>query len=151
MPLFTGKCCSKPLFYRVFCLLQREEPQSEGKRVGIIVFAGRGKNVELLAACVHLLHSWITVVKRAAHASEAIGDHRLALPRCARDDCPAILARECVLGELLRGGGDDGGIIVLLVERMRSAILDLIAERADVFDKCVLGLKSGVVGSEIYF
>src|SRR3990167_11011494 len=151
MPLFTGKCCSKPLFYRVFCLLQREETQPERKRVGIIVFAGRGKNIELLAGRVYLLYPRIAIIKRTAHTREAIGDHRLALPRGTCDDCPAIPARERVLGELLRGGGDDGGIIVLLVERMRSAILDLIAERADVFDKCVLGLKSGVVGSEIYF
>src|SRR3989344_3137428 len=90
MALFAGKCCSKPLFYRVFCLLQREEPQSEGKRVGIIVFAGRGKNIELLAGRVYLLYPRIAVVKGTARALETIGDHRLALPRCARDDCPAI-------------------------------------------------------------
>src|SRR3989338_7253869 len=149
--LFAGKCPSKPCFNGVFCLLQREETQPERKRVGIIVFAGRGKNIELLAGRVYLLYPRIAIIKRTAHTREAIGDHRLALPRGTCDDCPAIPARERVLGELLRGGGDDGGIIVLLVEGMRAAILDLVAQATDVFDERVLGLKSGVVGSKVDF
>src|SRR3989344_2407376 len=127
MPLFAGKRCGKPCFNRVFRLLEREETQSEAKRIGIVVFAGRRKNVELLAACVYLLHARITVVKRAAHACEPVGDHRLALPGGTRDDCAAVHTAPNVLGELLCCGGDDGGIVVRLVEGMRSAILYLIA------------------------
>src|SRR3989344_5570307 len=150
MALFTGERRRKPLFYRVFRLFQRQEPQSEGEGIGIVVFAGRRKNVELLAGDVHLLHSRVSIVERAAHACEAVGDHRLALPGGTGDDGAAVFAREYVGRELLRGGRNDGGVVVFFVERVRSAILDLIAKRADVFDERVFGFKSGVVARKIY-
>src|SRR3989338_1909968 len=90
--LFAGKGRSKPFFDRLFRLFKCEETQSEGEGIGIVVFAGRGKDVELLAAYVHLLHPRVAVVKRAAYACEAVGDHRLALPRSARNDGAAVHA-----------------------------------------------------------
>ena len=101
------------------------------------MLAGRADHVELLTAHVFLLTSF-AVIKGATHSSKAVRYDGFTLTGAPENDCATFFPRSDVGREFSRGEGNECRIVVVLIERVRPAILNLMVEGTHKLNQCVL-------------
>src|SRR5262249_20657279 len=149
---FSRKWRGEPARDGVLGLIERQKAKAERERIRVVVFARRSENIQTFSGSVHLLVAGVAVVERAANALKPVGYDCFALSGSTGDDGAAVLPRSNVFRELSGGNGNDPRVVILRIVDPGTAVFDLTFEViADIFDKLVLDVKSGMVRGEIHF